>query len=66
MTFLPILFEHNAPNPTGRREYRPSTEPIYISTQFHETRRGGDEYLTFWYVGQIPEDAVRPSLFPCI
>lgn len=46
----------------------PCTEPIYIFTQAYEKRasrgraQGTAEYLTFWYVGQVPEDAVRPSL----
>ncbi|KAJ7153450.1 hypothetical protein C8R43DRAFT_1001986 [Mycena crocata] len=40
-------------------------EPIYINTTSYSERRRRNyttppgEYLTFWYVGQIPEDAVR-------
>lgn len=45
----------------------PVTEPIFISTLAYGRGQGGrnrhgGEYLTFWYVGQIGEDAVRPSL----
>ena len=70
MTFLPIVLRHNAPGAPGtlaeldRARLLPCTEAIYVSTQSYEKGPLGAkheaEYLTFWYVGQIPEDAVRP------
>jgi len=73
--FLPLLSPTNAPFPPGSRPRLgdpppPNTEPIYITTQSWAARQRfidqppragqyGGEYLTFWYVGQIPEDAVR-------
>ena len=72
MSFLPIVLPHNAPAAPGtlaELDYArllPCTESIYVSTQSYEKGPKGAkryaEYLTFWYVGQIPEDAVR--LFP--
>ncbi len=43
-----------ADDPDARQ--RPNTEPIYTTTTFWT--RTGAEYLTFWYVGRITEDAV--------
>lgn len=52
--------------PAGERKFYllPNTEPIYMSTYRWKGRRSlqghgsiGGEYLTFWYVGQIPADA---------
>lgn len=70
--FLPLLIPSNAPSPPGsgyRRGHVTNTEPIYISIMSWRPRRrariaapgddNGGEYLTFWYVGQIPEDAVH-------
>ncbi|TBU59954.1 hypothetical protein BD310DRAFT_876361 [Dichomitus squalens] len=66
VSMLPVVLPHNAPNPPGsirrldRSRILPCTEPIYISLMGYG--RGGrnhqrGEYLTFWYVGQIPADA---------
>ena len=75
MSFLPVLMPTNAPGaPSVPREHQrayrlPSTEPIYITSTFWSKQRlgqviesGGGHYLTFWYVGQISEDAVRSVL----
>ncbi|CCM00710.1 uncharacterized protein FIBRA_02750 [Fibroporia radiculosa] len=68
--FLPVVLAHNAPLPPGSQSKLddPCTEPFYVSTMaFGPSRRqaqrspredGGGEYLTFWYIGQIPADAV--------
>ncbi len=69
MSFLPIILPHNAPGAPGSLAYLdragllPCTEPIYVSTHAYEISRRTKikaEYLTFWYVGTIPENAVRP------
>ncbi|EMD34910.1 hypothetical protein CERSUDRAFT_54362 [Gelatoporia subvermispora B] len=68
--FLPLFIPTNAPPPPGSHEQHrsPITEPIYVSTFAWKPRRRingavpgahGGEYLTFWYAGQIPEDAVH-------
>ncbi|KAI9463930.1 hypothetical protein F5148DRAFT_1210563 [Russula earlei] len=72
--FLPLHLLSRAPappeRPTARHELMVS-EPIYITTtEFGPYyRRGvrepvdsGGEYITFYYVGQIPADAVREEL----
>ncbi|KAJ3559700.1 hypothetical protein NM688_g187 [Phlebia brevispora] len=69
--FLPLLLPTNAPGPpSAPREHQrayslPCTEPIYISNTYWSRRRpaqvyetDGGLYLTFWYVGQISDDAV--------
>ncbi|KAI1790536.1 hypothetical protein LXA43DRAFT_481875 [Ganoderma leucocontextum] len=71
VSFLPIILPHNAPGAPGslagldRTRMLPCTEAIYVSTQSYEKRgrskAGEGEYLTFWYVGQIPENAVIES-----
>ncbi|PIL25853.1 hypothetical protein GSI_11606 [Ganoderma sinense ZZ0214-1] len=70
VSFLPIVLAHNAPGPPNtladldRSRLLPCTEPIYICTQAYEKRAstsrpgGKAEYLTFWYVGQVSENAV--------
>ncbi|KAI0698206.1 hypothetical protein C8T65DRAFT_582149 [Cerioporus squamosus] len=64
--FLPVIMQHNAPAPLTSLDHyrlRPVTEPIFVSMleygnhQGGRNRRGG-EYLTFWYIGQVAEDAV--------
>lgn len=72
VSFLPLFIPTHAPVPPEEREKGgydlPTTsEPIFVG--LHEWRKGhwgsddmGGEYLTFWYVGQIPEDAVRSFL----
>ncbi|KAH9943911.1 hypothetical protein B0H21DRAFT_747560 [Amylocystis lapponica] len=69
--FLPLYTPTNAPpSPLDRLcpYVLPNTEPIYISTKKWRPRKqrpdrlprpgdNGGEYLTFWYVGQIAEDA---------
>ncbi|KAI0783087.1 hypothetical protein C8Q75DRAFT_726623 [Abortiporus biennis] len=70
--FLPLLTPTNAPLPPGsqRTHNDPNTEPIYMSNMSWPPRRrfmdqppragqDGGVYFTFWYVGQIPENAVR-------
>ncbi|KDQ55963.1 hypothetical protein JAAARDRAFT_195208 [Jaapia argillacea MUCL 33604] len=63
--FLPLYTPMRAPRPPElRNELRPHTEAIYVTTTAFRPRLGrqgdrGGEYITFWYVGQIPEDAVR-------
>ncbi|KAF7373628.1 Nudix hydrolase domain-containing protein [Mycena sanguinolenta] len=65
--FLPLYNETRAPGPPDDRyaAVRPNCEPVYISTAAYPARVRGNrvspagEYLTFWYVGQIPPDAVR-------
>ncbi|KAM5532514.1 hypothetical protein V8D89_013801 [Ganoderma adspersum] len=73
VTFLPIILPHNAPGAPDtladidRRRFLPCTEPIYIFTQAYEKRvspgraKGKAEYLTFWYVGQVPDNATVES-----
>lgn len=70
--FLPVFMPSNAPRAPGsvhRRYNIPLTEPFYVTTLTWKPRArppgrrsrvgdGGGEYLTFWYVGQIAEDAV--------
>ncbi|KAH9920833.1 uncharacterized protein BXZ73DRAFT_2616, partial [Epithele typhae] len=67
VSFLPLLLDHNAPDPLSRLDRRglvPCTEPIYISTLHFLAGRGpsrnrrAGEYLTFWYVGQVDAHAV--------
>ncbi|KAJ7270640.1 hypothetical protein B0H12DRAFT_1093215 [Mycena haematopus] len=65
--FLPLYNETRAPGPPNdlQAPYRLNCEPVYISTAAYPQRIRGNriappgEYLTFWYVGQIPADAVR-------
>lgn len=65
--FFPLYTPTNAPIPPSSQQRRPllNTEPFYMSTAHWRNRRSmqprgsvGGEYLTFWYIGQIPEDAV--------
>ncbi|KAJ7092479.1 NUDIX hydrolase domain-like protein [Mycena belliarum] len=64
--FLPLYTHTSAPVPPSARgaPYLPNCEPIYICTASYaaRTRRNvlfpASEYLSFWYVGQIPADAV--------
>ncbi|KAH9837718.1 uncharacterized protein C8Q71DRAFT_557804 [Rhodofomes roseus] len=73
--FLPLYLPTNAPlSPAGRvHGMRKCTEPFYASTLTWGNRnkqrpndevwpgdRGG-EYITFWYIGQIPRDAVHEA-----
>ncbi|KAI0742867.1 hypothetical protein C8Q80DRAFT_1191184 [Daedaleopsis nitida] len=66
VSFLPLIIPHNAPEPPHSLDYaglRLVSEPIFISTLVYGRGSGGrnrhgGEYLTFWYVGQIPADAV--------
>ncbi|KAJ7607353.1 NUDIX hydrolase domain-like protein [Roridomyces roridus] len=64
---LPIYTRTRAPGPPDNldAQWSPNCEPIYIcTTAFAQRRRHNfvsppGEYLTFWYLGQIPEDAVH-------
>ena len=43
----------------------PVTEPIFVSMLEYKDHEGGrnrhgGEYFTFWYIGQVPENAVGP------
>jgi len=59
--FLPLLSGSRAPATGSRRNSSATTEPIFVSTLRFGREYGGNggEYLTFWYVGLINEDAVR-------
>ncbi|TFK48202.1 hypothetical protein OE88DRAFT_1647196 [Heliocybe sulcata] len=60
--FLPLLTASRAPAPGSRLNRSANTEPIYVGTKYFGPRYRGDhggEYLTFWYVGCIDNDAVR-------
>jgi len=64
--FLPLYTPTRAPISPGAPKDTPNTEPIYISTVAWAPRKSrrsrttdnGGEYLSFYYVGQIPLDAV--------
>ncbi|KAJ6625948.1 hypothetical protein B0H10DRAFT_1782148 [Mycena sp. CBHHK59/15] len=65
--FLPLYTNTHAPSPPNDRDAacKPNCEPIFITTAAYPVRVRGNrrapagEYITSWYVGQIPEDAVR-------
>ncbi|KAJ7161055.1 NUDIX hydrolase domain-like protein [Mycena filopes] len=63
--FLPLHTQSQAPLSPNTPHRAPNCEPIYIHTTYYPERlrpnsvRPPGEYLTFWYVGQIPADAVR-------
>ncbi|KAI0673133.1 hypothetical protein C8Q78DRAFT_930406, partial [Trametes maxima] len=72
VSFLPLIMPTNAPTEPRSPEHdprRPITEPIYVQmTQWRQRRYArigygahGGEYLTFWYVGQIPANATIES-----
>jgi len=55
VNFLPLYTQSRAPQPGGKSNLLSrNTEPIYVTTA--SWKRG--EYLSFYYVGQIPDDAV--------
>ncbi|KAJ7054715.1 NUDIX hydrolase domain-like protein [Mycena amicta] len=65
---LPLLTQTHAPSPPSDeyRRQRPNCEPIMITMSAYPRRRFRNgqvgppgEYLSFWYVGTIPIDAVR-------
>jgi len=63
--FLPMYHSTMAPiapNSGGSR-LAPHTEPIFVTLMSWLARkhREGGEYIISWYVGQIPEDAVRET-----
>lgn len=66
--FMPLYIPTNAPPPptANSRYLELNTEPIYMSTHrwyrrrmYQSAKSFGGEYLTFWFVGMIPENAVR-------
>ncbi|KAJ7222196.1 hypothetical protein GGX14DRAFT_428198 [Mycena pura] len=65
--FLPLFTQTSAPGPPSDRDapFRMNCEPIKIATHSYPERRRRNytlpagEYLSFWYVGQIPGNAVR-------
>ncbi|KAM5532516.1 hypothetical protein V8D89_013803 [Ganoderma adspersum] len=69
-SFLPIILQHSAPGTPGtladldHARLVPCTEPIYTCMQVYDKighAKGNGEYLTFWYIGQVPENAVVES-----
>ncbi|VDB88325.1 unnamed protein product [Peniophora sp. CBMAI 1063] len=68
-TFLPLLLPSGAPIPPDARAGDDGlrTEPIYIRAmgipsvvdRSNRIRSRGEEYIVFFYVGQIPADAIR-------
>ncbi|KAJ7730256.1 NUDIX hydrolase domain-like protein [Mycena maculata] len=65
--FLPVYTQTSAPGPQSNPNapWLPNCEPIFINTASYPQRKRRNstmspgEYLTFWYIGQIPADAVR-------
>ncbi|KAJ7271075.1 hypothetical protein C8J57DRAFT_1320612 [Mycena rebaudengoi] len=63
--FLPLYIPTCAPPAPNNSGNDKNCEPIYISTASYPSRQRRNriapagEYLTSWFVGQIPEDAVR-------
>ncbi|KAJ6492918.1 NUDIX hydrolase domain-like protein [Mycena vitilis] len=65
--FLPLCTESRAPRPPGTTATASlfNCEPIFIGMQAYAGHKRGNrtsppgEYLSFWYAGQIPADAVR-------
>ncbi|CAL1694445.1 unnamed protein product [Somion occarium] len=65
--FLPLYSPTNQPSSPDASYSYFNTEPIYVSSLTWKARRVprngpgdlGGEYFTFWYVGQIADDAVR-------
>ncbi|KAI0327329.1 hypothetical protein GY45DRAFT_1327665 [Cubamyces sp. BRFM 1775] len=65
VSFLPLLIPNHAPLPPDLHPdvyYLPCHEPICINLHKWAKKRNnpndyGGEYLTHWYVGQIPDDA---------
>ncbi|KAG5641714.1 hypothetical protein DXG03_004401 [Asterophora parasitica] len=63
--FLPLYIPTQAPAPPSERSRYdlPNTEPFYVTMSSWSPRRGnrrmGGEYLTSWWIGQIPENAVH-------
>ncbi|KAG6879771.1 hypothetical protein C0992_011816 [Termitomyces sp. T32_za158] len=66
-TFLPLFTPTHAPSPPSdpAARIRPNTESLYTTITHWPARRGGrhvpGEYMTFWYAGQIPPDAVHET-----
>ncbi|KAJ6578791.1 NUDIX hydrolase domain-like protein [Mycena vulgaris] len=62
--FLPVYSNTRAPDPLHKVD-APNCEPIFINTAAYPARKRRNyslppgEYLSFWYIGQIPADAVR-------
>ncbi|RPD63366.1 hypothetical protein L227DRAFT_572523 [Lentinus tigrinus ALCF2SS1-6] len=67
--FLPVIMPYNAPTPPTSLDglrLRPVTEPIFVNTLEYRNHEGGrnrhgGEYLTFWYIGQVPENPVADT-----
>ncbi|KAJ7573976.1 NUDIX hydrolase domain-like protein [Mycena floridula] len=63
-SFFPMFSPSNQPAPPEDMAaiYKPNTEPIFISTHTWAPsgrREYGGEYITHWYAGHIPADAIR-------
>ncbi|KAJ7699307.1 hypothetical protein B0H17DRAFT_1049404 [Mycena rosella] len=66
VAFMPLYTNTSAPGPPSQRDapFRLNCEPIFISTVSYPERKRRSttlppgEYLSFWYIGQIPADAV--------
>ncbi|KAG6810037.1 hypothetical protein H0H92_013627 [Tricholoma furcatifolium] len=65
--FLPLYIPTRAPPPPSNRAARweMNTEPVYTTVTHWSAGQGNrqlpGEYITFWYVGQIPHDAIYTS-----
>lgn len=60
---MPVFTQSRAPLAPGDPALTEhlNTEPIYVSTYYWKPgrhHRQGGIYLTFWYIGEIEEDAV--------
>ena len=67
-TLMPLISPTQAPpSPEDTRSFplnQLNTEPIYMSSYYwspSRRREQGGIYFTFWYVGEIPHDAVSAS-----
>jgi 8-oxo-dGTP pyrophosphatase MutT (NUDIX family) len=61
--FMPLHTRTRAPSSPSANPVSLNTEPIFASTMAWGPRHqdGGGEYLTFYYVGQIPEGAIHET-----
>lgn len=71
--FMQVYNPSRAPAPPGKEDLysKPNTEPFYVTTfAWKETDKQlkqdpeanlGYQYFISWYIGQISDDAVRPS-----
>ncbi len=74
---MPVYNPSRAPAPPTREKAyeQPNTEPVYVTMAAWREKEArispgpnmniGFEYLTLWYIGRIPDDAVSP-LSSCV